>query len=210
MCREGWCNSVMATCFTTFDFRELDNIFSEFFPQVNKHTQLNILLRKWEEKQKRSKHFWNETFNRDGFLSENIYDNVLYIINSKDKMTLLKRVHEMQSYIVKNSIAPLTNSNIAYMFLNKTDNINININEYSKRYKKLILAELNILKPVLIVVCDGNYDILHSMLRDKRNKEMTKAIRYTPILNMSPLDISVATKREYTLFFKYLFDKKFL
>ena len=197
----------MTTCSATFDLNNLDNVFSEFFPKVNKHTQLNILLRKWEEKQRRSKKYWNETFNHDGFLSEDTYNNVLYIIN--DKRTFFRLEYEMQSYIQKNSIGSFSNSNVSYMFLNKTNNKNIDINEYSKRYKKLILAELNILKPVLIVVLDNSCNLLENMLLDKRNEQMTKEIRHTPILNMSPLDMSVATRRETLLFFKYIFDKQF-
>lgn len=197
----------MTTCSATFDLNNLDNVFSEFFPKVNKHTQLNILLRKWEEKQRRSKKYWNETFNHDGFLSEDTYNNVLYIIN--DKRTFFRLEYEMQNYIQKNSIGSFSNSNVSYMFLNKTNNKNIDINEYSKRYKKLILAELNILKPVLIVVLDNSCNLLKNMLLDKRNEQMTKEIRHTPILNMSPLDMSVATRRETLLFFKYIFDKQF-
>lgn len=210
MCRERWCNVELATVSTTFEFKCLEEVFSEFFPQVNKHIQLNVLLRQWEEKQRRSKKYWNEKFNHDGFLSENTYRNVLYIINPKDKMTLIKRVYEMQNYIKKNSPIDLGNSEVAYMFLNKTNNINIDINEYSKRYKKLILSELNILKPVLIVVCDNNYNTLSNIIKDKRNENLTKNICHIPILNMSPLTMSNATKREYLLYFKYLFDKKFL
>ena len=193
----------MSTCSTTLDFKKLDNIFAEFFPQVNKH----ILLRKWEDKQRRSKKYWNETFNHDGFCSNNTYNNVLYIIN--DKRQFLRLEYEMQNYIKKNSPVSYGNINASYMFLNKTNNKNIDINEYSKRYKKLILAELNILKPVLIVVLDNSCDLIKNMLKDKRNAEMTKQIRYTPILNLSPLDMSVATKRETLLFFKYLFDKQY-
>ena len=197
----------MSTCSTTLDFKELDNIFAEFFPQVNKHIQLNILLRKWEDKHRRSKKYWNETFNHDGFCSNNTYNNVLYIIN--DKRQFLRLEYEMQNYIKKNSPVSYGNINASYMFLNKTNNKNIDINEYSKRYKKLILAELNILKPVLIVVLDNSCDLIKNMLKDKRNAEMTKQIRYTHILNLSPLDMSVATKRETLLFFKYLFDKQY-
>lgn len=198
----------MTTCSATFDLNNLDNVFSEFFPKVNKHIQLNILLRKWEDKQRRSKKYWNETFNHDGFLSEDTYNNVLYIIN--DKRTFFRLEYEMQSYIQKNSIGLFSNSNVSYMFLNKTNNKNIDINEYSKRYKKLILAELNILKPVLIVVLDNSCNLLENMLLDKRNEQMTKEIRHTPILNMSPLDMSVATRKETLLFFKYIFDKHFV
>ena len=183
-------------------------MFSDFFPRVNRHIQLNILLRKWEEKQRRSKKYWNETFNHDGFLSEDTYNNVLYIIN--DKRQFFRLEYEMQNYIKKNSIGSFSNSNVSYMFLNKTNNKNIDINEYSRRYKKLILAELNILKPVLIVVLDNSCNVLKNMLLDKRNEQMTKEIRHTPILNMSPLDMSVATRRETLLFFKYIFDKQFV
>lgn len=197
----------MSTCSTTLDFRELDNVLAEFFPQVNKHTQLNILLRRWEDKQRRSKKYWNETFNHDGFCSNNTYNNVLYIIN--DKRQFYRLEYEMQDYIKKNSLVSYDNINASYMFLNKTNNKNIDINEYSKRYKKLILAEINILKPVLIVVLDNSCDLIKNMLKDKRNAEMTGQIRYTPILNLSPLDMSVATKRETLLFFKYLFDKQY-
>lgn len=52
----------MATCSTTFNFDCLDGVFEEFFPKADKQIQLNVLLRKWKEKQKRSKHFWNERF----------------------------------------------------------------------------------------------------------------------------------------------------
>lgn len=197
----------MSTCSTTFDFDNLNGIFADFFPQADKHIQLNILLRKWEEKQKRSKKYWNETFNHDGFLTNDTYNNVLYIIN--DKRTFFKLEYEMQNYIMKNSLISFSNINSSYMYINKTNNKNININEYSKRYKKLILAELNILKPVLIVVLDNSCNLIRDIIRDKRNAEMTKAIQYTPILNLSPLDMSVATKRETLLFFKYLFDQKY-
>lgn len=197
----------MSTCSTTFDFDNLNGIFADFFPQVDKHIQLNILLRKWEEKQKRSKKYWNETFNHDGFLTNDTYNNVLYIIN--DKRTFFKLEYEMQNYIMKNSLISFSNINSSYMYINKTNNKNININEYSKRYKKLILAELNILKPVLIVVLDNSCNLIRDILRDERNAEMTKEIRYTPILNLSPLDMSVATKRETLLFFKYSFDQKY-
>lgn len=197
----------MSTCSTTFDFDNLNGIFADFFPQADKHIQLNILLRKWEEKQKRSKKYWNETFNHDGFLTNDTYNNVLYIIN--DKRTFFKLEYEMQNYIMKNSLISFSNINSSYMYINKTNNKNININEYSKRYKKLILAELNILKPVLIVVLDNSCNLIRDIIRDKRNAEMTKEIRYTPILNLSPLDMSVATKRETLLFFKYLFDQKY-
>lgn len=197
----------MSTCSTTFDFDNLNGIFADFFPQADKHIQLNILLRKWEEKQKRSKKYWNETFNHDGFLTNDTYNNVLYIIN--DKRTFFKLEYEMQNYIMKNSLISFSNINSSYMYINKTNNKNININEYSKRYKMLILAELNILKPVLIVVLDNSCNLIRDIIRDKRNAEMTKEIRYTPILNLSPLDMSVATKRETLLFFKYLFDQKY-
>lgn len=197
----------MSTCSTTFDFDNLNGIFADFFPQADKHIQLNILLRKWEEKQKRSKKYWNETFNHDGFLTNDTYNNVLYIIN--DKRTFFKLEYEMQNYIMKNSLISFSNINSSYMYINKTNNKNININEYSKRYKKLILAELNILKPVLIVVLDNSCNLIRDILRDERNAEMTKEIRYTPILNLSPLDMSVATKRETLLFFKYSFDQKY-
>lgn len=158
----------MSTCSTTLDFKELDNVFAEFFPQVNKHIQLNILLRKWEDKQRRSKKYWNETFNHDGFCSNNTYNNVLYIIN--DKRQFYRLEYEMQNYIKKNSPVPYDNINASYMFLNKTNNKNIDINEYSKRYKKLILAEINILKPVLIVVLDNSCDLIKNMLKDKKKK----------------------------------------
>ena len=197
----------MSTCSTTFDFSNLNDVFADFFPQADKHIQLNILLRKWEEKQKRSKKYWNETFNHDGFLTNDTYNNVLYIIN--DKRIFFKLEYEMQNYIMKNSLISFSNINSSYMYINKTNNKNININEYSKRYKKLILAELNILKPVLIVVLDNSCNLIRDILRDERNAKMTKEIRYTPILNLSPLDMSVATKRETLLFFKYLFDKEY-
>lgn len=197
----------MSTCSTTFKFDNLNEAFADFFPKADKHIQLNILLKKWEEKQKRSKKYWNETFNHDGFLSNATYNNVLYIIN--DKRTFFRIEYEMQNYIKKNSPVSYSDINASYMFINKTNNRNININEYSKRYKKLILAELNILKPVLIVVLDNSCNLIRDILRDKRNVEMTKAIQYTPILNLSPLDMSVATKRETLLFFKYLFDKEY-
>ncbi len=197
----------MSTCSTTFDFDNLNEIFADFFPQTDKHIQLNILLRKWEEKQKRSKKYWNETFNHDGFLTNDTYNNVLYIIN--DKRTFFKLEYEMQNYIMKNSLISFSNINSSYMYINKTNNKNININEYSKRYKKLILAELNILKPVLIVVLDNSCNLIRDILRDERNAEMTKEIRYTPILNLSPLDMSVATKRETLLWFKFLFDQQY-
>ena len=197
----------MSTCSTTFDFSNLNKVFEDFFPNQSPHIQLNILLRKWEEKQRRSKKYWNEKFNHDGFLSNATYNNVLYIIN--DKRTFFRLEYEMQNYIKKNSPVSYSNINASYMFINKTNNRNIDINEYSKRYKKLILAEINILKPVLIVVLDNSCDLIKSMLKDKRNAEMTSQIQYTPILNLSPLDMSVATRRETLLFFKYLFDKKF-
>ena len=182
-----------------------DNTFSNLFPQVDRHIQLNILLRKWENKQKRTKNYHYEAFNHDGFLTENTNNNVLYIIN--DKRTFFKRQFEMQRYIIRNNIGSMFNNNVTYMFLNKTNNKNIDINEYSKKYKKFILAELYILRPVLIVVCDGNYDIIQDMLNDKRNQEMTKHIQDTPILDMSPMNMTVASKREYILWFKYLYDK---
>lgn len=200
----------MAMVSTTFDFRCLEDVFTEFFPTVNKHIQLNILLRQWEEKQRRSKKYWNEKFNHDGFISDNTYNNVLYIINPKDKMNLLKRVSEMQNYIKKNSPIDLGNCNEAYMFLNKTNNQNIDINEYSKKYKKFILAELSVLRPILIIVCDNNYNVISNMLKDKRNEELTKGICHIPLLNMSPFSLSFSTRREFLLYFKYLFDKKFL
>lgn len=179
----------MSTCSTTLDFKELNNVFAEFFPQVNKHIQLNILLRKWEDKQRRSKKYWNETFNHDGFCSNNTYNNVLYIIN--DKRQFLRLEYEMQNYIKKNSLVSYDNINASYMFLNKTNNKNIDINEYSKRYKKLILAEINILKPVLIVVLDNSCDLIKNMLKDKRNAEMTKQIQYTPhIESIAPRYVS--------------------
>lgn len=197
----------MSTCSTAFDFSNLDEVFADFFPQADKHIQLNILLRKWEEKQKRSKKYWNETFNHDGFLTNDTYNNVLYIIN--DKRTFFKLEYEMQNYIMKNSLISFSNITSSYMYINKTNNKNINITEYSKRYKKLILAELNILKPVLIVVLDNSCNLIRDILRDEKNEEMTKEIRYTPILNLTPLDMSVATKRKTLLFFKYLFDKEY-
>lgn len=197
----------MSTCLTTFDFSSLNKVFADFFPNQNPHIQLNILLKKWEDKQRRSKKYWNEKFNHDGFLSNATYNNVLYIIN--DKRTFFRLEYEMQNYIKKNSPVSYSNINASYMFINKTNNRNIDINEYSKRYKKLILAEINILKPVLIVVLDNSCDLIKSILKDKRNAEMTSQIQYTPILNLSPLDMSVATRRETLLFFKYLFDKKF-
>lgn len=52
----------MSMCSTTFDFDNLNEVFADFFPRVDKQIQLNILLRKWKEKQKRSKHYWNERF----------------------------------------------------------------------------------------------------------------------------------------------------
>lgn len=186
--------------------RTYDNVFADFFPELsNKHTQLNILLRKWENKQKRSKNYHFEAFNHDGFLTDNTSDTVLYIIN--DKMKFFKQGHEMQQYIVRNTNGTLNHSNVAYMLWNKTNNKNININEYSKKYKKFILAELYILKPVLIVVCDGNYDIIRAILEDKRNAEMTKLFKIPPILNMAPMNMAVASKREFLLWFKYLYDK---
>lgn len=198
----------MPTCSTTFDFGDsLDNVFSDFFPRVNRHIQLNILLRKWEERQRRSKKYWNETFNHDGFLSEDVNNNVLYIIN--DKRNFMKRVHEMQRYIVKNAISPLTNSNVAYMFVDKTNSQIVNKNEYSKKYRDFILQEINVIRPILIVVCDGNYDILYNMIHDKRNEELTKGIKYIPIINMQPLEMKTTPKKEYLLYFKYLYDRKF-
>lgn len=164
----------MAMVSTTYS-----NAFADLFPELsNRHIQLNILLKKWEDKQKRSKSYRHEAFNHDGFLTEGISNNVLYIIN--DKKTFLKREYEMQQYIVRNSIGSLNNSSATYMFLNKTNNKTLDINEYSKKYKKFLLAELYILKPVLIVVCDGNYDVIRSMLEDKRNQEMTQGIQDTP------------------------------
>lgn len=127
----------MSTCSITFNFDNLNEIFTEFFPQVNKHIQLNILLRKWEDKQRRSKKYWNETFNHDGFLSNDTYNDVLYIIN--DKRAFYRLEYEMQNYIRKSNPVSYANINASYMFLNKTNNRNININEYSKRYKKLEL-----------------------------------------------------------------------
>lgn len=171
----------MSTCSTTFYFGNLNGIFADFFHQADKHIQLNILLRKWEEKQKRSKKYWNGTFNHDGFLTNYTYNNVLYIIN--DKRTFFKLEYEMQNYIMKNSLISFSNINSSYMYINKTNNKNININEYSKRYKKLMLAELNILKPVLIVVLDNSCNLIRDILRDKRNAEMIKEIVNNAIHN---------------------------
>ena len=196
----------MSTSLATF--RNSNEVFEDLFPKVNKQIQLNILLRKWEDKQRRTKKYKYEKFNHDGFLSNFTDNNVLYIINSKKVFFRLN--YEMQKYIMKNSPDKYKHINASYMFLNKTNNKSIDINEYSRRYKRLILAEINILQPVLIVVLDKSYNIIRDMLEDKRNAEMTKQVRYTPILNLSPLDMSVATKRETLLFFKYLFDKEFL
>lgn len=182
---------------------ELDNTVTDFYQGVRKHIELNILLKKWERKQKCSKEYWNMKFNHDGYLSEQVNNNVLYVIN--DKRTFLRIENEMQNYIKKNSTGSLRNSSVAYMYLNKTNNKNIDVNEYSRRYRKLILAQLNILDPVLIVVLDNSCNIISDILSDRRNQEMT---RNTPILNMSPLDMSIATKRETLLFFKYKFDKQ--
>ena len=196
----------MSTSLATF--RNSNEVFEDLFPKVNKQIQLNMLLRKWEDKQRRSKKYKYEKFNHDGFLSNFTDNNVLYIINSKKVFFRLN--YEMQKYIMKNSPDKYKHINASYMFLNKTNNKSIDINEYSRRYKRLILAELTILQPVLIVVLDKSCNIIRDMLEDKRNAEMTKQVRYTPILNLSPLDMSVATKRETLLFFKYLFDKEFL
>ena len=196
----------MSTSLATFC--NSNEVFEDLFPKVNKQIQLNILLRKWEDKQRRTKKYKYEKFNHDGFLSNFTDNNVLYIINSKKVFFRLN--YEMQKYIMKNRPDKYKHINASYMFLNKTNNKSIDINEYSRRYKRLILAEINILQPVLIVVLDKSYNIIRDMLEDKRNAEMTKQVRYTPILNLSPLDMSVATKRETLLFFKYLFDKEFL
>ena len=196
----------MPTSLTTFC--NSNEVFEDLFPKVSKQIQLNILLRKWEDKQRRTKKYKYEKFNHDGFLSDFTDNNVLYIINNKKVFFRLN--YEMQKYIMKNSPDKYKHINASYMFLNKTNNKSIDINEYSRRYKRLILAEINILQPVLIVVLDKSYNIIRDMLEDKRNAEMTKQVRYTPILNLSPLDMSVATKKETLLFFKYLFDKKFL
>lgn len=198
----------MSTNLATLTFNNSSEVFEDLFPEVNKHIQLNILLRKWEDKQRRTKKYKYEKFNHDGFLSNSTSNNVLYIIN--DKKTFFKLSYEMQKYIMKNSLDKYKHINASYMFINKTNNKSIDINEYSRRYKRLILAEINILRPVLIVVLDNSCNIVRDMLEDRRNVEMTKQIRYTPILNLSPLDMSVATKRETLLFFKYLFDKEFL
>lgn len=198
----------MSTNLATLTFNNSSEVFEDLFPEVNKHIQLNILLRKWEDKQRRTKKYKYEKFNHDGFLSNSTSNNVLYIINNKK--TFFKLSYEMQKYIMKNSLDKYKHINVSYMFLNKTNNKSIDINEYSRRYKRLILAEINILQPVLIVVLDKSCNVIRDMLEDKRNAEMTKQVRYTPILNLSPLDMSVATKRETLLFFKYLFDKKFL
>ena len=198
----------MSTNLATLTFNNSSEVFEDLFPEVNKHIQLNILLRKWEDKQRRTKKYKYEKFNHDGFLSNSTSNNVLYIIN--DKKTFFKLSYEMQKYIMKNSLDKYKHINASYMFINKTNNKSIDINEYSRRYKRLILAETNILRPVLIVVLDNSCNIVRDMLEDRRNVEMTKQIRYTPILNLSPLDMSVATKRETLLFFKYLFDKEFL
>lgn len=198
----------MLTNLATLTFNNSSEVFEDLFPEVNKHIQLNILLRKWEDKQRRTKKYKYEKFNHDGYLSNSTSNNVLYIIN--DKKTFFKLSCEMQKYIMKNSLDKYKHINTSYMFLNKTNNKSIDINEYSRRYKRLILAEINILQPVLIVVLDNSCNIVRDMLEDRRNVEMTKQIRYTPILNLSPLDMSVATKRETLLFFKYLFDKEFL
>lgn len=198
----------MSTHLATLTFNNSSEVFEDLFPEVNKHIQLNILLRKWEDKQRRTKKYKYEKFNHDGYLSNSTSNNVLYIIN--DKKTFFKLSYEMQKYIMKNCIDKYKHINASYMFINKTNNKSIDINEYSRRYKRLILAEINILRPVLIVVLDNSCNIVRDMLEDRRNVEMTKQIRYTPILNLSPLDMSVATKRETLLFFKYLFDKEFL
>ena len=189
-------------------FCNSSKVFEDLFPKVNKHIQLNILLRKWEDKQRRTKKYKYEKFNHDGFLSNFTDNNVLYIINNKKVFFRLN--YEMQKYIMKNTSDNYKHINASYMFLHKTNNKSIDINEYSRRYKRLILAEINILQPVLIVVLDKSWNIIRDMLEDKRNAEMTKQVRYTPILNLSPLDMSVATKKETLLFFKYLFDKEFL
>lgn len=198
----------MSMHLATLTFNNSSEVFEDLFPEVNKHIQLNILLRKWEDKQRRTKKYKHEKFNHDGYLSNSTSNNVLYIIN--DKKTFFKLSYEMQKYIMKNSLDKYKHINASYMFINKTNNKSIDINEYSRRYKRLILAEINILRPVLIVVLDNSCNIVRDMIEDRRNIEMTKQIRYTPILNLSPLDMSVATKREALLFFKYLFDKKFL
>ena len=198
----------MSTNLATLTFNNSSEVFEDLFPEVNKHIQLNILLRKWEDKQRRAKKYKYEKFNHDGFLSNSTSNNVLYIIN--DKKTFFKLSYEMQKYIMKNSLDKYKHINASYMFLNKTNNKSIDINEYSRRYKRLILAEINILQPVLIVVLDKSCNVIRDMLEDKRNTEMTKQVLYTHILNLSPLDMSVSTKRETLLFFKYLFDKKFL
>lgn len=144
-----------------------------------------------------------------GFLSDNKNNNIVYIINSKDKMTLLKRIYDMRDYIIKNSPIELSYCNEAYMFINKTNNNNINMKEYGKSYKQYILEELVLLNPILLICADGNFDFLCSLLRDRKNENLTKHIRYTPILNMSPLDMSKASKKEYLLWFKYRIDKMF-
>lgn len=198
----------MSTNLATLAFNNSSKVFKDLFPEVNKHLQLNILLKKWEDKQRRTKKYKYEKFNHDGFLSKSTSNNVLYIINNKK--TFFKLNYEMQKYIMKSSLDKYKHINASYMFLNKTNNKSIDINEYSRRYKRLILAEINILQPVLIVVLDKSCNVIRDMLEDKRNAEMTKQVRYTPILNLSPLNMSVSTKRETLLFFKYLFDKKFL
>ena len=144
-----------------------------------------------------------------GFLSDNKYNNIVYIINSKDKMTLLKRMYDMQSYIIKNSPIDLSHCHEAYMFINKTNNNKINMKEYGKAYKQFILEELVLLNPILLICADGNFDFLCSLIRDKKNEKLTKNLRYTPILDMSPLDMSVASRKEYLLYFYYRLDKMF-
>ena len=68
----------MSTSLATFC--NSNEMFEDLFPKVNKQIQLNILLRKWEDKQRRTKKYKYEKFNHDGFLSNFTENNVLYII----------------------------------------------------------------------------------------------------------------------------------
>lgn len=141
---------------TLGNFKEIGKIFENYFvnlppspPIMSKQTQLNILLRKWENKQRRTKKYKYEKFFHDGFLSERTENTVLYIIN--DKRKFMKKVYNMQRYIVKNSIIDIGIDDVSYMFLNKTLSNIVDINEYSKKYTDFILEEINVIQPILIV-----------------------------------------------------------
>ena len=198
---------------TLGNFEEIGKIFEDYFadlppipPIISKQTQLNILLRKWENKQRKTKKYKHEKFFHDGFLSERTKNTVLYIINNKRKF--MKKVYNMQRYIMKNSIVDIGIDDVSYMFLNKTLSNIVNINEYSKKYTDFITNEINIIRPILIICC-GNFEIVDKILHNKRKEELTKDIKYIPLLDMFPVDMPMSQK-EYQLWFEYTYYQKFL